>query len=266
MNTSENPILQREGVLLLILSAAAYTAFLAREMGYTDHFSIPHEFIVASNTGLIIAAKSILWGALAYIGKVNLAWILAPRGDRLLHAVARHVIASSLVIGFAAYPYLQTDLSPWWVIGLIAIYLFFQFAWPLITQRKLAGYENKVAAQIEIEKNSTDILDTLLSGANRGTRIAILLAASIMIFAYGDGRRDAFQQSTYNVKLDEPDAALIRMYGEVAIFRKFIPNTKSLTAEIQIQKLSDGEPIKLKQADVGPLRKFSQPPAPAASK
>lgn len=264
MNTQEEPILQREGVLLLILSATTYTAFLAREMGYTDHFSIPYEFIVASNTGLILAAKSIFWGALAYIGKVNLAWILAPRGDGLLQSLVRHIIAALLVVGLAAYPYLQTDLNPLWAVGLIIAYLVFWLLWPLITQRKVAGYEKKIAAQIEIENQSTDIINTLLSGTNRSTKIAILLAAAIMIFAYGDGRREAIQQVLYNIKSEEPDVALIKLYGEVAIYKKFNPTTKTLTSEIQLEKIAEGKPIKFRTVGIGPLKRAELSTAPAA--
>ena len=125
-------LLQAEGVTLLILSATVYTAFLVREMGYAEHFSIPQDLIVTSHIGLVSAAKALLGGVIAYIGKVNIIWMFAPRGDRLLPFVLRRTIGAVLIIGFAMYPYLITGLSWWWFVGLIGLIVFFSFVWPLI--------------------------------------------------------------------------------------------------------------------------------------
>lgn len=250
----EKSLFQSEGFVLLILTATTYTAFLIREMGYADYFSIPQEIITTSHVGLVSAAKALIWGVMAYIGKVNLVWIFAPRGDRMLISFLRHAIGIGLIIGFAMYPYLTTNFSWWWFVGLFSFFIFFWFIWPLITQRHIPGYENKVAEQARIDSQGHDIYALLFARFGQATRITVICIASIMVFAYGDGRRSAFVQEEYNLLESESNVALLRIYGDVAVFSAFDPKTHELNGMVRIGKIPDGKGIEIRRTHIGRLK------------
>lgn len=257
---TENPlpqaaILRSEGVVLIILTAMTYTAFLVREMGYADFFSIPHDLITASHIGLVSAAQALAWGALAYIGKVNLVWIFAPRGERFVFRLVRYAIGSILVLGFALYPYLATGLSWWWIVGAIVLLSVVLFIWPLLTQRGVLGYENKLVEQVRLEAGSQDIYGTFLDRFDRATNITFLFIVAMMVFAYGDGRRSAIEQEEYNLVEGEPNITLLRVYGEISVLAAFDPKTHQLSGLVRVAKIPDGKGIEIRRTNVGRLKK-----------
>lgn len=248
-------LLRKEGVVLVILTATTYAAFLVREMGYADFFAIPHELIATSHIGLVSAAKALVLGVMAYIGKVNLVWLFAPRGERFLFSVIRYAIGVALVLGFALYPYIAVDVSWWWFVGAIGFLIFGWFVWPLITQRKVGGYENKVAEQVRLEASINDIYGTLLGRMDRATYITLAFVMAMMVFAYGDGRRSAIEQEEFNLIEGEPNMALLRVYGEVTVSAAFDPKTQQLSGLVRVAKIPDGKGIAIRKTVVGKLKK-----------
>ncbi|MET0583074.1 MAG: hypothetical protein ABWZ08_14040 [Pseudoxanthomonas sp.] len=249
-------ILRKEGVILIIITATIYAAFLVREMGYADFFLIPHELIAASHIGLFSAAKAIAFGAAAYIGKVNLVWILAPRGEKPIIFYIRHAIGTSLIIGFALYPYMSVDVSWLWFVGIVCFLLFGWFVWPLITQKNVIGYENKVAEQAHLEATSKDIFSSLFEQVDRSTYITLCLVIAMMIFAYGDGRRGAIEQENFYIVEGNPNLALIRIYGDTAVFVEFDLKKKKLDGLVRMAKISEETGITIRQTAIGRLKRF----------
>lgn len=252
---SQISILRSESVVLIILTAMTYTAFLVREMGYADFFSIPHDLISASHIGLVSAAQALAWGAIAYVGKVNLVWIFAPRGGRFVFRLVRYAIGTILVLGFALYPYLATDLSWWWLGGPIVLLIVGWFVSPLLTQRTVQGYENKLVEQTQLEAGSQDIYGTFLDRFDRATNITLMFIVAMMFFAYGDGRRSAIEQEEYNLVEGESNMTLLRIYGEVAVLTTFNPKTHHLSGLVRFTKIPDGKGIEIRRAFVGRLKK-----------
>lgn len=247
-------ILRSEGVVLIMLTAMTYTAFLVREMGYADFFFIPHDLISASHIGLVSAAQALAW-AIAYIGKVNLVWIFAPRGERFVFRLVRYAIGTILVLGFALYPYMATDLSWWWLGGAIVLLIVVWFVWPLLTQRAVHGYENKLVEQIQLDAGSQDIYGTFFDRFDRATKITFMFIVAMMLFAYGDGRRSAIEQEEYNLVEGEPNMTLLRVYGEVAVLTAFDPKAHQLSGLVRVAKIPDGKGIEIRRAFVGRLKK-----------
>lgn len=248
-------LFQIEGVILVILTATSYAAFLAREMGYADYFSIPQELIATSHIGLISAAKALIWGGMAYIGKVNLVWILAPRADGFLYSFLRHTISACLILGFAMYPYIATDGSWWWYFIVFSILGFSAFIWPLITQRGVKGYENKIVEQARLESGYDDIYKSMFSGFDSGMRITLIFVVAIIVFAYGDGRRSAIEQEFFNRLEGDPNAIVLRIYGDVLISANFDPKTRQLDGLIRIQKMEGGKWLAIRETKLGRLKK-----------
>jgi len=252
-------LLRKEGVILVILTATVYAAFLVREMGYADFFLIPHDLISASHIGLFSASRAIAFGVVAYIGKVNLVWILTPRGERPIISIVRYAVGTVLVICFALHPYLSVDGS-WWgligVIGVVGLLLFGWFVWPLFTQKNVVGYENKVIEQARLEANSKDIFGSLFEQVDRSTYITLCFVVAMIIFAYGDGRRSAIEQEEFNLLAGTPNVALIRIYGDISVFVEFDPKEKRLNGLVRVAKISEGKELSLRKTAIGRLKKF----------
>jgi hypothetical protein len=200
-------------------------------------------------------SKAIVWGAMAYVGKVNLVWIFAPRGDRLLFSVLRHAIGLCLIVGFAMYPYLTTDVSWWWFLVIIGILMFSWFLWPLITQRGVVGYENKIAEQARIESGNNDIYGLLLGRFDKASLITLIFVVAIMVFAYGDGRRSAIEQEEFNVVDGEGNFIVLRIYGDIVVSAAFDPKTRQLGGLITVTKLSEGKGIGVRRNNLGRLKR-----------
>lgn len=252
---NQTPILRSEGVVLIILTAITYTAFLVREMGYADFYSVPHDLISSSHIGLLSAAQALAWGVLAYIGKVNLVWIFAPRGERYFFRLVRYVIGFFLVLGFALFPYLATGFSWWWLVGPIVVFTIVLFVWPLFTQRGVQGYENKLVAQARLEDGAQDIYGTILDRFDRAAQITFFFILAMMVFAYGDGRRSAIEQVEYNLVEGETNMVLLRIYGDIAVLAAFDPKDHQLNGLVRVAKIPDGKGVEIRSAAVGRLKK-----------
>jgi hypothetical protein len=253
---SNQSILRVEGIALLVLTATVYSAFLVREMGYADQFDIPHDLIVTSHIGLLSAAKAIVWGAMVYVGKVNLVWILTPRKHALGFHLLRYAIGFGLIVGFAMFPYLATDLSLWWFLGVVLFLAFFWFGWPLITQRKVKGYENKLVEQVRIETAWNDIYGDVLSRVDRSTHILLIVVAAIMVFAYGDGRRNALEQEDFDVVGQDSNTIVLRIYGEIVVMAALDAATHQLSGLLTVQKLSEERGIEIRRTKLGRLKRM----------
>ncbi len=256
-NQSQTLFLRSEGILLVFFTAVAYAAFLLREMGYTNQFGLPHELINTSQVGLVSAAKAILFGVLGYTGKVNLVWLFTPRGDGFVATYIRKVIAVLLLIGFAMYPYCATDVSWWWFVGILAFFVFFTLIWPFITQRNITGYENKLIEQVRLESSgAADIPSSVLSRwLDRGSIITLGFVIAILIFAYGDGRRDGIEQNEFYIADAKPTWVVLRIYGDVIISAEFDPKSHKLSGLFSITKLTETNSLTMRRVATGKLQK-----------
>jgi hypothetical protein len=196
-NENKNELSLSDGLVIAVMTTAVYLSFLLKEIAYAREFDIPFDVISISETGLVLAVKSVLIAISAYITKVNLIWIFSPRGDSLISFQVRTFIATSLFLGLAFYPYLITESYLWALVILIGVLFFFQFAFPLITQRKIKNYEDKLIAQHEINANSVDIYKSLIGNLNSQWRLPFIIMLGIMFFSYGLGRKEALEQTSF---------------------------------------------------------------------
>lgn len=249
-------ILRSESVVLIILTAMTYTAFLVREMGYADFYFIPYYLISSSHIGLVSAAQALAWGLLLYITKVNFVLILTPHGERLVFQLVRLAIGSILLMGFAFYPYLATGLSWWWFAGAMApILLVISLTFFVPFQGEVEGYENKVEKQFIETKCPNDPYWVFLQHFDRATVITFCLIVAMIAFAYGDGRRSAIEEEVFNLVEGEPNVALLRIYGEIAVLVTFDPKAHQLSGLVRLAKLPDGKGVEFRRTTVGRLKK-----------
>lgn len=171
--------------------------------------------------------------------------------------LVRRAIEISLIVGFAMYPYITTGVSWWWFVGFIVILVFFWFIFPLITQRGVVGYENKIAEQARIESGSNDIYALLIGQFDRSTIVTLTLVISIIVFAYGDGRRSAIEQEEFNVLDGSPNFVVLRIYGDTVVSASYDPKTLQLDGLVSVAKLSEDKGLGLRRTTLGRLKKVT---------
>lgn len=259
MNKTDNSknqglIVLEESFAIALLTVSVYAAFLLKEIGYARVFAIPLDVISTREVGLALTAEAFLFGVLSYAGKVNLIWILAPKSDGLIAIVARRFIAISLLIGFALYPYLATGLSIWWLVGPLIFFLFFTFLWPLITQRGISDYEDKMAAQLVVDRNSNgDIVNSVLKLLGRQWHITFFVMVAMMAFAYGLGRKEAIEQSSFFAVDGRPGWFVLKIYNDLVVTALVNVKQKQLAGEIELTKLAEGNSLRLRRVEIGPF-------------
>jgi hypothetical protein len=252
-NENKTGLSLSDGLIIAIMTAAVYLSFLLKEIGYAREFDIPLDVISISEVGLVVAVQSVLLAISSYVVKVNLIWIFSPRGDSLVSFKLRVFIALSLLLGFAFYPYLITKLYLWILVGMIGALFFFHFIFPLITQRKIESYENKLIAQNKIDSNSVDIYVSLIGSLNTQWRLPLIIMLAIMFFSYGLGRKEALEQTSFLEIDGQPNWYVLKIYNDFIVSKNIDKKTKMLIGDIELTKLKNGGSIRLHKTEIGPI-------------
>lgn len=213
---------------------------------------MPLEIITTREVGLALAAEAIILGIFSYTAKVNLIWIFSPRSETLIARLVRRFIFASLLIGFAAYPFISTNFSVWWLVGLLLSIAFGVFIFPLITQKNIAGYSEKLRAQMEIEaKVPGDIVSSSLEYFGQQTHYIFLVVAATLIFAYGLGRKEALEQTEYFKIEGRPGWVLLKIYGEIVVSAQLDAEQTHFEGAIELGKLSEQDRLRLRKTKIG---------------
>jgi hypothetical protein len=243
-----------EGVIVLLLTGGAYAAFLAKEIGYARALGLPLDVITTREVGLALAAESMLLGAFSYSAKVNLIWVFSPRSDGMLAVSIRRFIAAALLIGLAAYPFVSTDVSVWWLIGFLLSLAFFFFIFPLISQKNVKGYTRKLEAQLALERASPgDIVSTSLEQLGRQAHLIFVILVTALVFAYGLGRKEAIEQTEFFTMEERPGWVVLKIYGEVVVSALVDTERASFDGSIELSKLPDNDHLRLRRIILGRL-------------
>jgi hypothetical protein len=239
-----------DGLVIAIMTASVYLSFLLKEIGYAKVFEIPFDVISVSEVGLVLTVQSFLLAVSTYVVKVNFIWIFSPRGDSLFSFKIRVFIALSLLLGFAFYPYLITTSYVWILVVMIGGIFFFHFIFPLITQRKIESYEDKLIAQNEIDSESNDIYSSFIKGLSSEWRLPFLVMVCIMIFSYGLGRKEALEQTSFLEIYGKPNWFVLKIYSDFIVAVNINKTTK-IKGDIELTKLKNGGSVRLHKVEIG---------------
>lgn len=257
-NTVDNnsSVILEEGLTIALLTVTVYAAFLLKEIGYARVFDIPLDIITTREVGLALTAEAFLLGVLSFVAKVNFIWVFTPSSDQLIAKLVRKFIALALFLGFVMYPYLATDLSYWWFfVPLIAIF-FFIFLWPLIAQREKNNYESKMEAQLMLDRNGNDdIISSILKLFGRQWDTTLYVIVGIMVFAYGLGKKEAIEQSSFFAVEGRPGWFVLKIYDDLVVTALIDVTHKQLEGEIELTKLAEGSAFRLRRVEIGALNK-----------
>jgi hypothetical protein len=185
--------------------------------------------------------------------KSALLWIDAIHNNLIIHLI---IIQLHFIILFSIVAFLWGGFIPWIVFGVIIMYfLFDDFIYPLIIQRRKGTYREKIEAQKKLEAQRPSITKILLGPAKYSREASFILPILLFVFiSFPAGRFTARSKAYFYVLSDSKDVALLRIYGDKVIAASFDRNAKEISRNLTILSLPDQGQLKLNYEKIGPLK------------
>lgn len=257
---------------MAIASALSYAVAYAYQSGFASHFGLPPLLLSPTIGSILQAGAAVGVVLIVFWNFASVAWHFSPRGDTALKRVIRRVVALALVMGLLFLPVL--DRKSGWIafVAMLGFFVFFEFVFPLIAQRKIIGYENKLLEQEELERHVAQhsLLDRAVIAFGKSA-LRLLVAAVLLIFvSYSVGLRAAINQEEFFVLADRPGYVVAAVEDNLLILAAYMPATLTLTGTYQVERLSDSRTWTLQKAHIGklavaPKLKASSPRATSSS-
>lgn len=206
-------------LLVPAIAAVGYALAYVRELGFCGEFMIPTNFIVVSWTTTLVTTGTLLLFALLLLPFAWLLHAVLPKYTKLFPGWRRaYVIAYATflcLVAMLAFRY-QALLWPE-LIGFffgITIAMLLRFLLPLVTQRGVKGYWEKLNMQGELEDRHDPLLVYVIRYVGPIVFLGIFLIAFVLGFGYLEGKNTARTQTGYLVVSLEQELAVLRVYGD----------------------------------------------------
>lgn len=249
--------LPSEGFIIAALPVAAAMITFSYEAGYAKAYGIPLELITIGLTDILIAFGVLIvsYGLVIPI-ILNMGAALGEPKDAL-ESMHRRVVRYSFVAFFILYPFYVYWGWRGFIVYLstVAGAVIFSYGVPLVTQKKIEGYRNKVAASEKVRW--TEYKGSLRYKIDQ--RFGSYLTASIMYliiglgFVFALGNVEATSRINFPVLMSDEDTVVLRIYGDTVVSARVDRAKKQLVFPLSIHKISDKSDLKLKFEKIGPL-------------
>lgn len=238
-----------EGVLVAASSVLAYLLTFVYERGFCAVFGIPSEFIAPTLTSIFLTACALIPALIVLYSLADFIYVILPKRMRGGPEYWRMIYL--VIFGFIAWleGYFTVKIFPIFFIMIV----FFDFGFPLITQRSHKGYRAKLEAQDKIDNEET-LLGLIMQPLGAGWRLFLVFILILTLLTYSLGRKNAINQKDFLVinTLSQPYAVL-RIYGDKLICASFNRETKEIQGSFLIFEISKSNLV-LTVESIGPLR------------
>lgn len=245
-----------EGVLLAAIPFFSYLLTYIYEAGYCKFFGIPWEFISPNWANVFIFAGGLLGLIVVMFFLIEpffitiypeLPWPILRRLRRLSVPVLLSLIYLFLF---------GKDQSVFIVVvGVILSLALLEFGLPLLTQRDRKSYLEKLTAQDSVDDRVDGLGDLAARRLGPSVFGYLLLVYFLGCLSFYAGRAAAMNQENFLVLVDEPDIAIVRVYGDRLIGMKFNREKKLAINNFKIL-VSTGTALQLE--NIGPLKTSSK--------
>ena len=239
-------------------SALSYFCAYAYEVGYTSFFEIPKEFIVV-DVGSVLALLWVLGGilflAMQGMNAFNLLHFLGVphQNPQIFRSIQRVLPPVVIMLGLMGLGW-NLQWIRWTFLSVIAITLWLEFGFPLITQRKTKGYSAKLDAQEDTESHFVLPTDQTVNRLGRTRLTLAIVAIALPGGAYLKGGSDAAGQRNFTIPASLPGNVVLRKYGDYLICAPYDSSMRQVDRAFSILKLSADAPLTLRTARLGPLK------------
>lgn len=246
-----------EGLIITASPIVGYMLSFLYEMGFAGVFKIPSQFITISLTNFFVATGSLFMIALLLFQLSNLAFVVFSGLSTSDSPVYRRLVRLSPGLLFSMVLLLLTvgTRSSVWisVVGVSAIFIFFEFVFPCITQRDKVTYLEKLKAQDQLDRQREDLLDYISQRAGRPVITIVTFLGLIACLYYFAGYTTALKQSEFLVADTSPERVVLRIYGDKMICAPFDRTTGTVEKNFVILKMAEDPSMALHLEKIGPL-------------
>lgn len=244
-----------EGIFLAAASALCYGVAFAYQSGYASYFGIP-PLLLTPTIGTVLKAAGVV--GLAFLSFWNIAngiWIYSPHGDSALYRGIRRLITIALIVGLIVFNVVDGWTAWITFASVMSFVAFSEFIFPLITNRKITGYENKLIAQEEIERNVQKhmLIEKVAREFGEGSLRLALAALLIIMLAHITGNKTARNQEDFYVASDQSNSVVLHMENNILILGAYDPISMTLSGRYIVEQLSDSRRWSLERKRVGRL-------------
>lgn len=248
MNESEpkKNLVLSDAIIAITLTASTYAIAFAYEAGKADYYNFPREFIGISATLLLNTFGVLLIWTLPFLNASQSILSFLPRSKTRTSRTIKKFTLYTLITGTFFSPILKNGEGWIQYSILISAVAFFAFVVPLITQRKVAGYENKLEAQARDQNKEGSPGNALIARIGTAPLLFIAMVCGASIFSFLLGQENAKKRTDYFALKSDQTKLVISQYDNLMIIGTIDPKSSQLTGEITAIKLGDGKEIELR--------------------
>ncbi|HKP02334.1 MAG TPA: hypothetical protein VJU77_03145 [Chthoniobacterales bacterium] len=243
-----------DAILLAGASAVSYAVAYAYRSGFASFYDLP-PVLSTPTIGSILQASAAVGVALLFFWLLlNGLWLFLPRRDSAIKRSILRLFLILAIIILTSYSLLSSYRWGWLLVpGALCLYGFAEFVFPLLTQRDVEGYENKIAAQEKVEAGVTDLTDHLVRRI--GNKVFLLLFAAYVLinFAHSLGYSAAEFRQDFFVLADRPDYVVALMDDELVVLVEYDPAHLRLKKKYDIRRMTSQSRLLLQKRHIGKL-------------
>jgi len=245
-----------DGILIALATLLGYLIAYRYESGYMSFFGVPDDFIEINLIRVLIAGFTIFSVLLTFIVMIEGLLFLLPKDlgffTRPLLKLSPFLLAvviSLLTYGLEWRKYI-------FLLILLIIFSFLEFVFPLLSQKEVKGYREKLIAQdkYDTERISTRFISHFYENVERPTIFIFAIILFVVLFAATFGESKAMRQIDYLTINTSPEAVVIRTYGDKLICLPFDRKSKEFKKRFFVIKIADNvNNVTFSSDRVGPL-------------
>ncbi len=240
-----------ESIAVGAIPVMAYLLAFGFEYGYYLVYGFPQELIDIDLNRVFMAGIIFLAGVLFVLVETTLVLMLLPSEHPLGPAMARAV---TYVLAYLIFLIIFGRLDIFgWIFGvMVAWYLIYKFAGPVLIQRKVPGYLQKFRAHEQMLQTKATLLHAALRtfGATPGNVLVYFLIAFVLSVTFGWYL--ATERVYYLVVPGPPERVVLRIYGDSIVLARLDRPGRRILREYTVFRRTTGA-ITLREERIGPL-------------
>lgn len=245
-------------LLIFFIPVYGYVLLFAYEAGYYSFLRIPIDFVEINFSRLAYICGFLFIGFTIFVGAADIIYAFKIHktviGRKTL--IYLYLLFVMVILPMIIFDYLEKWLP--WIIGSTVLYIISDFVFPIISNKKIKGYKNKIEQQAikEVKANEGDFLDVVIKRIGYSFYLGIFFLLSLTYIAFLTGALSAKTQKSYLVIDSDPELIVIRKYSQDFICSEFDREKKLLLNIFRIETINQISEMELtiRSENIGPLK------------
>ena len=246
-----------ETVVLAATPLVGYLLAYVYEVGYVGYFGVPTDLVSIDIPRIFVATFALLIFVLIlfFVYVVLNPFLLEL--DKLPSLVRERLVRIIFVLALFAAFFYRYDFN--WRLTLpiafmLVLALIIEFALPLLTQRRVPGYLDKLAAQDTIDTSDRSVVFHIIKTLGGNAFILILWLGIATLLTYYISRAEAMKCQWFHCPSAISSVAVVRIYGSTVVGVRYDPFSHRLTGGLLLGALGSEDWKELKWQKIGKLK------------